>query len=174
MADVNPITPARQQALLSVSISWTLRETLARFATAYGLSMSEVVEVTLRQGLLPEVNTTHHFRSLLSCLEVAHQCWVLFPPLPLAEAHGKEHIYFMQAEGTNFVKIGRSLTPLVRLREVQTGCMYRLKMLKSIAVYDAERCEVYWHKALRTYHMHGEWFNLPVPFFLLLARIRQH
>lgn len=174
MADLDSITPGRQQALLSVSLSWELRETIARFAIAHGLSMSEVVEVTLRQGLLPHVNLKHHLRSLVSCLDVGHRCWSLFPPLPPAEAHGKEQIYFLRADGTNFVKIGRSVTPQARLRAVQSGCMYRLKMLKSIAVYDAAGCESYWHKALRAYRMQGEWFDLPVPFLLLLTRLKQH
>lgn len=173
MADGYSITPARHRALLSVSISWTLRETITRKALTHGLSVSDVVETALTASLAESKSLRLTMQDLLHCTKVARECRKRYPPLEGSAAEGKEQVYFLQADSTDFVKIGRSLAPYERLKAVQTNCMFRLKMLYRCAVEDAIACEHYWHRRLHAMRTHGEWFLLPAPFITLLRQQRQ-
>ena len=174
MATLDSITPARQRALLSVTISWALRDTIARMAVSSGVSMSEVVETALRESLQPKTALRQHLAGLVQYLSVAQNCCRRYPLLTGIAATGQEKVYFIQADTTEFVKIGRSFDPAERLKVLQTSCMFRLKIVQQFCVEDAIGCEKYWHRQLRKYRAQGEWYRLPTLVLTMIERRSQH
>ncbi len=68
-------------------------------------------------------------------------------------------VYVIQATGTNRIKLGYSIQPEQRLKELQTGSPYKLKML---AQWPGTRyMESQLHRALAAYRQDGEWFEVP-------------
>lgn len=172
MAIDDPIISVRHRALLSVTVSLALREKLTRMALESGVSVSEVFEEVARQALADEEGITYQLKALRTWNTVMQQWVETYPPIPRMLAAGKECVYFIHAEGSEFVKIGRSLNPRERLNALQISCMYRLKMIKSIAMYDASAGERALHTQLRPYRRQGEWFYFPAPFLDFLHRLR--
>lgn len=79
-------------------------------------------------------------------------------------------IYFAHAEGTDRVKIGFTAgDPAKRLADLQTGCPHRLSLL--LVVEGGEQDEAEYHKEFATFRVHGEWFQLTVPFLLRLIHL---
>lgn len=72
------------------------------------------------------------------------------------------HIYVCKTAG-DFVKIGIARDIKARLKGLQTGNAFRLHMIHSVVVADADahRIEKHIHKTLRRQqaHMNGEWFR---------------
>ncbi len=68
-------------------------------------------------------------------------------------------VYLMNAEGTSRYKIGFAKDPNVRLRELQTGCPYPLKIVAA-SNGDRDR-ERKLHARFSDYRQCGEWFDLP-------------
>lgn len=68
-------------------------------------------------------------------------------------------IYFIQADGTDRVKIGFTAgDPAKRLADLQTGCPHRLVILATAS--GSEQDEGRWHKDFATDRVQGEWFRL--------------
>lgn len=71
-------------------------------------------------------------------------------------------VYVMQAGESGPVKIGVARNPLSRLRELQTGCFARLRLIAMEDLSDrsdALALESALHKRFRPYRLHGEWFR---------------
>jgi DNA-binding XRE family transcriptional regulator len=68
-----------------------------------------------------------------------------------------ESLYFIGADGVDFIKVGKSKSPAARLRQLSAGSPYKLRLLRT---YEAEgRLEYYILAALRQrVPMNGEWF----------------
>jgi hypothetical protein len=81
------------------------------------------------------------------------------PPSP-ARGPGGTHLYIVQSRITGALKIGRSDNPPRRLRQLQVGCPYTLRLIlrgenlgrEEHRVHDAMR-------AHRTRWAEGEWFH---------------
>jgi hypothetical protein len=71
-----------------------------------------------------------------------------------------QHLYVIQSYVTGAVKIGRSSTPDKRLKSLQTGSPYELRL---VAVYEGKgHLELEIHKKLIRFQvsfMRGEWFS---------------
>lgn len=69
-------------------------------------------------------------------------------------------IYVIQAIGTTRYKIGRSIEPKERLRQLnQKQSPYPLKLIHTFWSMDAVSDEQYLHSALADFRVHGEWFE---------------
>jgi len=66
-------------------------------------------------------------------------------------------VYFIQAMGTNFVKIGRGKN---RLGSIQCGCPLPLQLLREIKCVNARGLEKHLHDKFKEERHRGEWFNL--------------
>jgi hypothetical protein len=78
-------------------------------------------------------------------------------------------IYFAQADGTDFVKIGHTRgDPAKRLTELQTGCPHRLVLLASVD--GGEDDEGRWHERFASDRVGGEWFRMSWRLCLAIAR----
>jgi len=66
-------------------------------------------------------------------------------------------VYFIEAMGTGFVKIGRSRNSEDRVKGLQVGCPYSLKLLCEIGG-DSVDAEKQFQKRFAKYHHRGEWF----------------
>ena len=76
-------------------------------------------------------------------------------------------VYFVRAEGTPFVKIGKSSNMRRRLAGIQTGCPHKVTVERWIDVaglYQGRREDIdierSLHSRLRLYRHIGEWFRL--------------
>ena len=69
----------------------------------------------------------------------------------------KSKIYFIKADNSVMVKIGKSVNPQARLKSLQTGSAAKLKIIKIIdgGIYLESILHIYF-KHLRK---HGEWFK---------------
>ena len=74
-------------------------------------------------------------------------------------------LYFMQADNSGAIKIGISTNPEWRLKQLQTGCPFEIKL---IAVFEKQgHLEKKLHKKLKEYKINpltnkktrGEWFD---------------
>jgi len=69
------------------------------------------------------------------------------------------HLYIIQTDKTGAIKIGRSKNPEKRLKQLQTGCPDKLKLL--LIVENFGHIEKNLHRDLRSYRSRrtGEWFD---------------
>lgn len=73
------------------------------------------------------------------------------------------YIYVIVGDGVS-IKVGISVRPKRRLRELQTGSSIELRLFAAINVPDrelAERIERKVHRILRRRHLSGEWYFMP-------------
>lgn len=82
------------------------------------------------------------------------------------------HIYFIYAEGTNLVKIGKSRRPMKRVKDMQVGSASPLRVLLSFRAN--HKTEVMLHELLRPHWSHGEWFRLDPPVLKVLEIAADH
>lgn len=68
-------------------------------------------------------------------------------------------LYFIRAEN-GLIKIGVSVDPENRLRQLQTGSSTRLELLDTIETENSNLLESKLHKEFAKYRIHGEWFNI--------------
>jgi len=68
-------------------------------------------------------------------------------------------VYFIEAVGTPRIKLGYSVDPEKRLKELQTGSPYKLALLAKWPAIP--QTETYLHELFTEYRVHGEWFELP-------------
>jgi len=64
-------------------------------------------------------------------------------------------VYFIQGETTKLVKIGQSVNPAARLRDLQIGSPDVLKLLAAVDGSEKE-----FHKMFAKQRVRGEWFSL--------------
>lgn len=72
-------------------------------------------------------------------------------------------IYFIEAVGTPFVKIGRTRhSAKSRLSSLRTGCPYPLRIIRMLAVNlkRESQLEKQLHRKFKKYRAEGEWFAL--------------
>lgn len=69
----------------------------------------------------------------------------------------KSYVYFIKADNTGLVKIGKSVNPKNRLKELQTGSANKLNIIKTIdgGVYLEQAIHAYFAHLRK----HGEWFK---------------
>ena len=70
------------------------------------------------------------------------------------------HSYEDHGHPLYYCKIGISGNPESRLKQIQTGCPFRMFLDFECEVYDAVRHEDYWHDYFQNFHLSGEWFAL--------------
>lgn len=78
-------------------------------------------------------------------------------------------VYLVHAEGTNRYKIGRSVNPILRAKDLEKQSPYPLKLLKTFHTPDCVTDEEVLHRKFDCYRVHGEWFELPtekIPLYL--------
>lgn len=82
-------------------------------------------------------------------------------PLHTKEVSIKENsfIYFIGNLKEEICKIGTSVEPEKRLNEIQTGCPYKLSILKTVKGGGIENERIY-HNRFEMYYMRGEWFRI--------------
>lgn len=77
------------------------------------------------------------------------------------------YTYFIQAEEGGLIKIGTAISPLFRLRTMQTGCPLKLRL---IGLTDGDRLfERGLHKKFEGTRVHGEWFEPSEELLALVA-----
>lgn len=67
-------------------------------------------------------------------------------------------VYFIQEEGSNYVKIGSSRTPETRLKDIQVHNPRKLELVRMID--GGDRAETILHAMFRKDRVRGEWFNI--------------
>lgn len=73
------------------------------------------------------------------------------------------YVYVVEAVGAGFVKVGITATdPLGRVKALQTGCPYELRVAALRKVSSASALEEYIHEWLAPWRGIGEWFQLKV------------
>ena len=81
-----------------------------------------------------------------------------FGSKPIKDKLEDGFVYFVVNEKQAICKIGYSVSPAKRLKELQTGCPYPLHVQKTV-VGDIEM-ERLFHKIYNEYRLEGEWFKL--------------
>ena len=67
-------------------------------------------------------------------------------------------VYFIREVGTEFVKIGKSVSPEERLKTLQIGTPHKLELMHIVnsIKYD----ETWFHRHFSKFHISGEWYRL--------------
>ena len=71
---------------------------------------------------------------------------------------GLSYVYFIEATGTDTIKIGTAGDPIGRMHDLQCGCPHKLSLLLVLAG-DRER-EQHYHTTWNEHRIRGEWFRL--------------
>lgn len=69
------------------------------------------------------------------------------------------YVYFIEAEESGLIKIGRAADPGRRLAAMQTGSAEPLRLLRTIATDDDKTLERTFHRRFAGSRHHGEWFE---------------
>lgn len=79
-------------------------------------------------------------------------------PTPVESQPKRESwVYFIESKGSSLIKIGYSITPEKRLKDLQTSSPEALELLGTIPGGKAEEAEL--HKKFERHREHGEWFR---------------
>ena len=70
----------------------------------------------------------------------------------------KDYLYFIQSNKTGMIKIGRSIDPQKRLKQLQTGNAEMLKLIASFKNMGWREKLI--HESLKKWSEEGEWFNI--------------
>lgn len=83
-------------------------------------------------------------------------------------------LYIMQCN--NYIKIGVSSYPEKRIKDLQTGNPYEIKLLLAINSDDAYQLENQFHKYFKNINSGGEWFeiNEDVKNFVKYLKIKEY
>jgi hypothetical protein len=78
---------------------------------------------------------------------------------------GMRYIYLIEAEGAGAVKVGIADNPHGRLKDLQTGCPFKLTLRHywQLCASEADRWEKELHKSMEKYRVRGEWFRVDAP-----------
>lgn len=83
-----------------------------------------------------------------------------------------DHLYIIQSSDAGMIKIGRSIHPDVRLKQLQTGHPAKLKLIHVFENMGYK--EKYLHECLKSFRKKGEWFDyecvgsIPVEFYEII------
>lgn len=69
------------------------------------------------------------------------------------------YVYFIQAEDSGLIKIGRAADPIRRLAAMQTGSAEPLRILRTIRAADDKALERDMHRRFSNCRVRGEWFH---------------
>lgn len=76
------------------------------------------------------------------------------------------YVYFVKCSGENpLIKIGKAKNPIERIRVLQTGSPYKLKLLGAVKCKSdqhAKQVELFAHNLFYKQRRRGEWFRLSV------------
>lgn len=72
----------------------------------------------------------------------------------------KKYIYIIQCVGYDYYKIGIADAPNLRLKDLQSGCPFPLKILSSVELTKPMSIERKLHHCFAKKKLRGEWFNL--------------
>lgn len=75
-----------------------------------------------------------------------------------AEREQRSYVYYVAADGVERVKIGRSMNPWARLKEMQVGSSHRLQIIA--LERGGETLEAQRHDQFTRLRVEGEWFSL--------------
>ena len=77
---------------------------------------------------------------------------------PFSRSRGRSngHIYFIQGKLTRLIKIGHSLTPSIRLKELQANSPDILELIATVPGKRSD--ELHIHQQLINHRLHAEWF----------------
>lgn len=70
------------------------------------------------------------------------------------------YVYLIKAIDTPWFKVGQSLKPKIRAKQLGTRSPYDIAIIKTHAVSDMDRAEAYWHQRFTNKRGNGEWFTL--------------
>lgn len=71
------------------------------------------------------------------------------------------YVYLIHCDGSTYYKIGITYnSPVQRMKELQTGCPYKLTMVMAFAVVNPEAEEYRLHEQFIERRTTGEWFDL--------------
>lgn len=70
------------------------------------------------------------------------------------------YVYLIRAEGTQRYKIGRSVNPIARYQSLIKQSPYPLKIIDCLWTPDCISDEKFFHEALSSYRVFGEWFEI--------------
>jgi hypothetical protein len=71
--------------------------------------------------------------------------------------NSKDHLYFIQSDVTGAIKIGRSNDPDRRIKDLQTGNPYKIKLIQVLE--NKGHLEKALHKELKKFKIQLEWFD---------------
>lgn len=69
-------------------------------------------------------------------------------------------VYFIRAENTGYVKIGRTGDLIIRLQTLERDYNTKIEVIHYISTYDTVTLEKTMHKLFADKRVEGEWFNL--------------
>lgn len=72
-------------------------------------------------------------------------------------------IYLIHGEGTAWYKIGLSIHPNLRVKQLGTRSPFPLVIVDCFDVDDMESVEAWWHETFAHKRKYGEWFELDEP-----------
>lgn len=125
-------------------------EYLREIEESTGIPANRLVEVNRSAGVNDKRGTWVHPL-------VFDECWRWFSSS--IKNSKSEYIYLIGAREVPCVKIGVSADCSARLKSLQTGFPYELKLLRQIKHLDAKGIESLLHTLLKDYKLHGEWFD---------------
>ena len=77
------------------------------------------------------------------------------------EKKTKPKLYIIGLSGVESIyKIGISVNPHRRLKQLQTGCPFLLKLMWTMGVPNAQEMEKRLHMCLKASHVSGEWYKI--------------
>jgi hypothetical protein len=71
------------------------------------------------------------------------------------------YLYWIQLEESCYVKVGVAIDVRERRKELQVGCPFDLKVIRTIPVASMYQAETQAHHDYKEYHVRGEWFRFP-------------
>lgn len=81
-------------------------------------------------------------------------------PEPKPKPHREGYIYLIHGEGTPWYKIGQTINPLRRIRELGTQGPFKYRMITCFLVDDMDGVENFLHTHHEKARVEGEWFLL--------------
>ena len=87
-----------------------------------------------------------------------HVCTIDDEAPSLIDSFDDQHLYFMENERTGEIKIGISVHPEIRKRQLENECGEKIKILKVLAS-EGRSMEKKLHSMFKDYKTHGEWFE---------------
>lgn len=70
------------------------------------------------------------------------------------------YVYLLHGTGTDWYKIGQSINPSVRLKQLGTRAPFPIETVGVYGASDMDAEELYWHERFRSKRVEGEWFVL--------------